>query len=167
MPIKDKETRKQYFKNYMAKLRAKLKREKQIVKDKEIEEQIAKGNLNFGLETKHTEFMTYEEFKKANPKKTFGDYLRQKRDFESGQHREVPKVQRGFKISGIDLWNENPQKEELSDRDKQLTVQTLEELSIKPNPIQTEKTDFNQQLEEQINRIAPKKKKEESEGLTD
>lgn len=164
MPIKDKEKRRAYDRERKRRKRAKER-------EAEIAEQHARGNINYGPRTKAEQFMTFEEFKRHFPNASFRQYLDEKIKFQK-EHRvhSVPKIpkSRAFKIEGVDLWHGHERKQdEIQEHHRQ--ADRLEELlnepehSTEPKP----RYDWEQDLEEQIEKLEPKKKSEKDEKSED
>ena len=160
MPFKDKEKKKQYQKKYMQKLRRKLRLEKKKAQDKEIEEQIKLGNINYNPNVKNAPFMTYREYKEEFPEATFKEYMIKKIEHDRLQRlKRIPKARgKGFNWEGIDLWNQNPREEDLpSEEEKQL----IQDMFSNPEFPESEKYDYEEAIEEEVRKHTKKKNEEE------
>jgi len=163
MPIKDEAKRKAYDRQRKAKKRA-------IEKARIQQEQWDRGNINYSASKPKTEqYMSYEEFKRQNPKSSFREYLSQKIKFERDNRVEpIRRISReqAFKIRGFDLWHGTDEKqEEIEEHHRQADI--LEEFLNSPAhpPRPKERYNWKQDLEDEIAKLnkdmKPKKKDEE------
>lgn len=145
MPIKDSEKRRAYDRE-----RKRRKRARQ--KEADVEEQIKRGNINYGLKTRREQFMTHEEYKRHFPNASFPSYLKEKITFEKENRvRSVPKISRedSFKIEGVDLWHGSEGKQEAIDAEMR-EGDRLEAILNEPRQQRpTERTNWREEVDRQ------------------
>lgn len=161
-----KKRKREYMKGFMRKIRQKLRIKKRIERDKEIEEQIRRGNINYGLNLKKIPFMSFETYKKKFPDANFDDYFHAKEVYGIKQNRKVAKIpeNQSIKPIGFDLWH-GAEKEAEKIKEELEEANRFEEFLAEPehNPQTTEKYDWKSDLEGKIDSISPKKSKKPSE----
>lgn len=160
MPIKDPEKRRAYDRERKRKKRA---REKQA----ELEQQWKRGNINFGPRAKAEQFMTFEEFKRQNPRASFRDYLDKKMNFQRENRVEpIRKISKdkAIEIRGFDMWHGHERKEE-EIRQHHKEADALEELLRQPahSTEPKERYDWKKDLEDAIEQINKNMKSEKED----
>ena len=159
MKKKDPEKLREYWRKKKRKYRKKKRLEKKRQQNKEIEEQIKKGNINYNPNVKNQPFMTYREFKEENPEARFKDYMIKKIEHDSLQRlKRIPKARgKGFKWEGVDLWDSSEkEKDPISEHEREL----LEGMFSKPEFPESEKYDYEEAIEEEVRKHT--KKEEEN-----
>jgi len=95
MPIKDKQKRKEYFKNYMRKIREKLRIDKKKAENRQIEREIRMGNVNFGLGYETEPFMSWERFKEIwGDLATIDSYKKEKKQFLEDRRKDLDEIKK-------------------------------------------------------------------------
>ena len=146
MPYKDKEKQRAYDK-------ARKRKKRFEEKEAEVKEQIERGNINYALgDPKAPKFMSFQEYRKLFPNKTFKLYLAEKIRFEKeNRMRSVPKISEdeSIKVTGVDVWHGSDTRKEDVERHHR-EADKLEEILNQPqhSSIPQEHTDWKQEIDD-------------------